>query len=57
MKRKPKWLRKLNKADRDHLKDGLERVTLRGFRVTIAFQRKHGITCRYCNDIAHKLGI
>jgi hypothetical protein len=57
MKKEPQWLRKLNKADRDHLKEGLERVTLRRFRAAIASQHRYGFPCHTCTRIARKLGI
>lgn len=47
----PKWLQKLDRASRLHLKE-CKIKTLREFKETREYQKKEAITCHQCRYIA-----
>lgn len=53
----PKWQRKLNAAERKHLRETCDRVTLKAFKKNFEGQQQEGIVCWDCRSIARKLGI
>ena len=52
-----KWLAKLTPEDIEHLKDGLEKVTLKAVKETIEIQKGFNIRCSQCQEIGRKLGL
>jgi len=55
--KRPKWLRKLSVKDIQHLKEGLEVMTLHTFKEAIELQKRHSIICKHCMSIAVKIGL
>jgi hypothetical protein len=54
---RPKWMRKLSTKNIEHLKDGLEKVSLRAFKEAWEMQKRLHIECCECRNIAFKIGL
>ena len=56
---KPKWRRKLNKSETEHLAatSCTGKPNLASFKRNLIEQNAEGITCSECDAIARKLGI
>lgn len=55
--KKPKWAKALTKKELDHLAawSSTGKPSLRSLKVNLEAQKKNGIECRDCRDIAHKI--